>query len=139
MKEQAYGGITPDKGYGGHDEDQGQMGGVSALMAMGLFSVTGAESDIPYYDITSPIFDTITIRLNRDYYSGDEFVIKTYGNSDENCYIQKAAVNGKDWDWSQIDHQSVAEGGILELWLGNTPEKGWGKQKYNVNQMSINK
>ena len=139
VKEQAYGGITPDKGYGGHDEDQGQMGGVSALMAMGLFSVTGAESDIPYYDITSPIFDTITIRLNRDYYSGDEFVIKTYGNSDENCYIQKAAVNGKDWDWSQIDHQSVAEGGILELWLGNTPEKGWGKQKYNVNQMSINK
>ncbi len=37
VKEQAYGGITPDLGYGGHDEDQGQMGGVSALMAIGLF------------------------------------------------------------------------------------------------------
>ena len=53
--------------------------------------------------------------------------------------LEQIKPNGKDWDWSQIDHQSVAEGGILELWLGNTPEKGWGKQKYNVNQMSINK
>lgn len=55
VKERAYGGITPDKGYGGHDEDEGQMGGVSTLMALGLFSVTGTESDTPYYDITSPI------------------------------------------------------------------------------------
>ena len=31
VNEQAYGGTTPDRGYGGHDEDQGQMGGVSAL------------------------------------------------------------------------------------------------------------
>ena len=27
VNEQAYGAITPDAGYGGHDEDQGQMGG----------------------------------------------------------------------------------------------------------------
>ncbi len=61
VKEQAYGGTTPDLGYGGHDEDQGQMGGVSALMSLGLFSLQGNASIVPTYDITSPVFDKITI------------------------------------------------------------------------------
>ena len=39
VRAQAYGAVTPDRGYGGHDEDQGQMGGISALMAIGLFSL----------------------------------------------------------------------------------------------------
>ena len=64
VKEQAYGGTTPDLGYGGHDEDQGQMGGTSALMALGLFSLQGNTSATPVYEITSPIFDKITIELD---------------------------------------------------------------------------
>ena len=130
VKEQAYGGITPDKGYGGHDEDQGQMGGVSALMAMGLFSVQGTESDTPYYDITSPVFDEIKISLNNDYYQGREFRIKVNNNSATNCYIQKAELNGKNWEYSQFAHKTFAEGGQLELWLGETPQKSWGKLLY---------
>ena len=130
VKEQAYGGITPDKGYGGHDEDQGQMGGVSALMAMGLFSVTGCESDTPYYDITSPIFDKVTIKLNPDYCSGSEFVIRTVGNSAENCYIEGATLNGEAWEYSQIEHETLAKGGVLELKMSDVPNKEWGKLKY---------
>ena len=126
VKERAYGGITPDKGYGGHDEDQGQMGGVSALMAIGLFSVTGTESDEPYYDITSPIFDRVTIKLDPKYYSGREFVIRTHGNSAENCYIQKAALNGLNWTSARFSHDSFASGGVLDLWLGPEPAYGWG-------------
>ena len=75
VREQAYGGITPDLGYGGHDEDQGQMGGVSALMSIGLFSLQGNASATPVYDITSPIFDTITIQLDPRYYTGKTFTI----------------------------------------------------------------
>lgn len=130
VKECAYGGITSDKGYGGHDEDEGQMGAVSALMSLGLFSVTGTESDIPYYDITSPIFDKITIKLNKEYYSGDKFVINVHNNSSDNCYIQKAELNGANWEYAQFDHADFAKGGILNLWLGNTPNKLWGKLRY---------
>lgn len=130
VKERAYGGITPDKGYGGHDEDQGQMGGVSALMAVGLFSVTGTESDVPYYDITSPIFDRVTIRLNPDYYAGREFVITTHDNSAANCYIRRAELNGAAWDYAQFDHETFSRGGQLELWLGAEPNEEWGKLKY---------
>jgi len=126
VKEQAHGAITPDRGYGGHDEDQGQMGGISTLMAIGLFSLDGGSRQNPVYDITSPVFDEITIKLDSEYYEGKEFRIKTYNNSKENCYIQKARLNGEEYNTFQLPHSVFAKGGILELWLGNTPNKEWG-------------
>lgn len=127
VKEQAYGGVTPDLGYGGHDEDQGQMGGVSALMAIGLFSLTGNEEAVPTYDITSPIFDMITIQLDKRYYKGDRFVIKTHNNSAANCYIQRATLNGAPQQRVSFPHSAFANGGELELWLGDKPNTNWGK------------
>lgn len=126
VKEQAHGAITPDKGYGGHDEDQGQMGGISTLMAIGLFSLDGGSRQQPAYDITSPVFDEVTIKLDADYYKGKEFKIKTYHNSKENCYIQRARLNGKDYDSYQLLHSVFAQGGLLEIWLGDTPNESWG-------------
>lgn len=126
VKEQAHGAITPNKGYGGHDEDQGQMGGISALMAIGLFSLDGGSKSNPAYDITSPVFEEVTIKLDTTYYNGKEFKIKTYNNSKENCYIQRALFNGRDYNSFQLLHSDFKEGGILELWLGNTPNKDWG-------------
>lgn len=126
VKEKAYGGTTPDLGYGGHDEDQGQMGGLSALMAIGLFSLQGTSAAIPCYEITSPIFDTVVIQLDPTYYSGKTFTIITHQNSKENTYIQKARLNGKDHQYFWFTHETFAKGGILELWLGNKPNKLWG-------------
>ncbi|SMC78611.1 GH92 family glycosyl hydrolase [Pedobacter nyackensis] len=129
VKEQAFGATTPDKGYGGHDEDQGQMGGVSALMAIGLFSVNGTSAINPTYDITSPIFDEIVIKLNQKYYPGKEFVIKTYNNSEKNCYIQKATLNGKVQNGFTFSHSDFIRGGKLELWLDGKPNFKWGTQQ----------
>ncbi|MDR1455769.1 MAG: glycoside hydrolase family 92 protein, partial [Tannerella sp.] len=126
VKQQAYGAVTPDKGYGGHDEDQGQMGGVSALMAIGLFDIRGTNDLKPMYDITSPVFDEITIHQNPAYYSGGTFKIKTFGNSATNCYIQKAALNGRTFNSFRFPHEDFASGGTLELWLGPEPNKNWG-------------
>src|SRR5210317_748482 len=98
VSKQAYGGTNPNIGYGGHDEDQGQMGGVSALMKLGLFSLRGTCSKQPVYEITAPEFDEITIALDPRYYSGKELKIQTHDNSKENCYIQKAKLNGKPLD-----------------------------------------
>lgn len=126
VQEQAYGGITPDMGYGGHDEDQGQMGGVSALMAMGLFSLQGNVSSTPTYDITSPVFDKVTIELDPEYYTGKQFTITTHNNSRENMYIQKATLNGETLDSFWFTHETYARGGNLEIWLGPEPNKSWG-------------
>ncbi|MNV87551.1 Glycosyl hydrolase family 92 [compost metagenome] len=129
MKEQAYGAITPDKGYGGHDEDQGQMGGVSALMAIGLFSINGNSSINPVYDITSPVFDEVVIKLNNNYYPGKEFMIRANDNSEDNFYIQKATLNGKVQNQFTFSHADFIRGGKLELWLGDKPDFKWGTQK----------
>lgn len=126
---QAYGAITPDRGYGGHDEDQGQMGGVSALMALGIFAVEGTNAVNPTYEITSPVFDEITIKLDPKYYSGKEFKIKTYNNSKENCYIQKAKINTVDFSAYRLEHNVFSKGGLLEFWLGAEPNKSWGISK----------
>ena len=127
VSRQAYGGTNPNIGYGGHDEDQGQMGGVSALMKLGLFSLRGTSSKEPIYEMTAPEFDEITIKLDPRYYSGREFKVKTYNNSPENIYIQKAELNGAALQTCWFYHKDFARGGLLELWLGPIPNKMWGE------------
>ena len=126
VQEQAYGGVTPDLGYGGSDEDQGQMGGISALMAIGLFNLQGNVTKDPVYDITSPVFNQVTIKLDQKYYQGKQFVIKTHDNSTKNCYIQKATLNGKPLNRFWFRHADFAKGGELDIWLGPKPNKNWG-------------
>jgi putative alpha-1,2-mannosidase len=126
VREQAYGGITPDLGYGGHDEDQGQMGALSALMSIGLFSLQGNASATPVYEITSPIFNDINIKLDNKYYRGKQFNIIAHNNSKQNMYIQKVQLNGKVHNNFWFTHEDFAKGGTLEIWLGSQPNKQWG-------------
>jgi putative alpha-1,2-mannosidase len=127
VSRQAYGGTNPNRGYGGHDEDQGQMGGVSALMKLGLFSLRGTCSQDPVYEITAPEFDEVAIQLDPRYYSGRQFRIKANDNSPENMYIQRAELNGQPLENCWIYQRSFAKGGLLELWLGPKPNRDWGK------------
>ena len=103
------------------------MGALSALMKIGLFSVDGACGAEPSYEITAPVFDEVTITLDPVYYPGGKFRIITHNNSAENCYIQKAALNGKPHNSCRLPQKSVAAGGVLELWLGPEPNKSWGQ------------
>lgn len=121
----AYCDVTP---YGGYrdDEDQGQMGALGVLMAIGLFEVDGGCAEKPFYEITSPLFDKVTIHLDNRYYSGKTFQIITKGNSTDNMYIQNASLNGKKWNKCWFYHEDFIKGGTLELKLGAKPNKKWG-------------
>lgn len=120
--------ITPFGGYNG-DEDQGQMGALSALMAIGLFDMDGGASIRPRFDLTAPVFDKVTIRLNPDYHPGGSFTIVTKNNRPENIYIQSARLNGEPWRSFQVPHEVFAKGGTLELDLGPQPARDWGGQQ----------
>jgi predicted alpha-1,2-mannosidase len=122
----AFSDITPQNGYAWDDEDEGQMGGLSALMAMGLFSINGGASVDPQYEITAPIFDRVVIHLNPKYAAGKTFEIDTKNNSPANVYVQSALLNGKPWNSFLLPHSAVAAGGVLELELGPEPNKSWG-------------
>lgn len=129
VNEQAYGDTSPNKGYGGHDEDQGQMGGVSALMSIGLFSLKGTNSQNPVYEITSPVFDEIIIHLDPYYYEGKTFRISTKNNSPENCYIHSIKLNNQSLDRLWFYHRDFQKGGDLEIELGPAPRYELGSSK----------
>ena len=103
------------------DEDEGQMGGWFVMSAMGLFEMDGGVTADSELDITSPLFNKITIALDSRYYPGKEFVIEAVNNSPENRYIRSARLNGKLLKNFRIPFSALVNGGRLELEMGNEP------------------
>ena len=103
-------------------------GGLGVMMAVGLFQIRGGAAIDPVYEITSPIFDRVTIHLDPRYYPGGEFVIVARNNSPENKYIQSALLDGKPLDKPYFFHRELVDGGTLELQLGPEPNRSWGSR-----------
>jgi len=113
-------------GYGfGQDEDQGQLGGWYVMAGIGLFDVKGLITPESRFGIGSPVFDKITINLNKKYYPGEKFVIETENNSPENFYIQSMAVNGKNLSETFVPFSTVVAGGKLTIKLGNVAKDSY--------------
>lgn len=112
-------------GYGyGQDEDQGQLGSWYVMSSIGLFAVDGLTSPDPAFSIGSPVFDKVTIKLNKDYYKGDEFVITARNNSRQNVYLQsRKLIDGKESTAGNIKFADVVKGGTLELTMQKKPAK----------------
>lgn len=108
------------------NEDVGQMSAWYVLAAIGLHPVCPGDMR---YEICSPLFDKVTIRLDPKYAKGAIFIVLTHNNSTKNIYIQSAKLNGKTYNKCWIDHQNIANGGVLELTMGDKPNVNWGKQK----------
>ena len=105
------------------NEDVGQMSAWYVLVAIGIHpSCPGSAR----YEITSPVFDEVRINLDPSYFKGGSFVIKALNNSGKNRYIQKARLNGRPYNKCYIDFEDIASGGVLELFMGDTPNKEWG-------------
>lgn len=113
-------GSTPYHGWEG-DEDEGQLGSWFVMSSLGLFEMDGGVSARSMMELTSPLFSRIEIDLNPDYYPGKKFVIEAKNNSKENCYIQKAYLNGKLLKEPRFPFQDLIKGGELVLEMGNTP------------------
>lgn len=109
-------------GYGyGQDEDQGQLGAWYVMASMGLFDAKGLTAPDPSFQIVSPLFDKITIRLNSDYYPGGKFVIETQGNDFGNTYIGSIELNGKPHKSIRLPFAEVINGGRLRVKLSAEP------------------
>lgn len=108
-------------GYGyGQDEDQGQMGAWYVLAGIGLFDVKGLTAPGAEFQIGSPLFDKVTIRLPQDIRKG-QFVIEAENNSPANMYIQKAYLNGKEDKSLRLPYADLVKGGNLKLIMGDEP------------------
>ena len=105
------------------NEDVGQMSAWYVLAASGLHPVCPGSTR---YEITSPVFESITFRLDPAYAKGKQFTIATRNNSPANRYIQKAWLNGKPYQFSYIDHKDIVSGGVLVLEMGAAANEEWG-------------
>lgn len=105
------------------NEDVGQMSAWYVLAASGVHPVCPGDTRL---EITSPVFDRVEFKLDPKYFEGDKFTIIAHNNSPKNIYILKALLNGKEYNNCYIDFSEIAKGGILELFMGDQPNKDWG-------------
>ncbi len=122
-----YYGDTPYEGWEG-DEDEGQMSSWFVNSSMGLFEMSGGVEQDARVDLTSPLFEKITIKLNPDYYKGKEFVIRARNNSKENRYIENIRLNGRQIDGFRIRFADIVNGGTLELKMSDKPHETTSKK-----------
>ena len=114
---------TPDGYLLEMDCDYGCMAAWYAMSAMGLYQVCPGN---PVYQLSTPIFDKITIRPQGKTGKGKSFIIKAEQQGAEHDYIRSATLNGKPFSRSWLTHDELAAGGELVLVLGNEPNKAWG-------------
>jgi predicted alpha-1,2-mannosidase len=103
------------------DEDGGGMSAFVVFSMLGFYPVTPG---IPTYDIGSPVFDKATIHLK----NGKDFVIVARNNSRENKYVQSIRLNRAALKQVWFRHADIANGGTLELTMGNAPNLALGSE-----------
>ncbi|GAB2684721.1 hypothetical protein GCM10027037_02470 [Mucilaginibacter koreensis] len=113
-------------GYGyGQDEDQGQLGAWYVISSMGLFDVKGLTDIHPEVGLGSPLFDKISIKLSKKYYSGKMFTIDVKHNSASNIYVQSFKYNGQPLHQPFLPFADIVRGGTLTLDMGSQPKDNY--------------
>jgi len=110
-------------GYGyGQDEDQGQLGAWYVMASIGLFDVKGLTDVNPSFQVSSPLFDKVSVKLPAS--TGRKpFTIDVSNNTKSNVYLQDAYLNGKNLDKLSISLNDIAKGGTLKISVGAEPNK----------------
>ena len=121
---------TPD-GYCG-DEDNGQTSAWYVFSALGFYPVTPGVDE---YVIGSPLFKKASLHLE----NGNTFSITAPYNSKENVYIQRASLNGEDYEKTYLKYDDVQNGGELDFTMGSEPNMDWGTGKAAVPYSLSNK
>ncbi|GAB4293501.1 MAG: hypothetical protein Kow0098_14420 [Ignavibacteriaceae bacterium] len=101
------------------NEDCGQMSAWYVFSSIGFYPVNPGQ-DI--YVIGTPLFEKTIIHLE----NGKQFIIEAENLSDQNFYIEKAQLNGKDYFKSYIRHSDIIEGGNLKFIMNSEPGELFG-------------
>jgi predicted alpha-1,2-mannosidase len=101
------------------DEDGGGLSAFVVFSSMGFYPVTPG---LPVFNIGSPVFTDISIKLQNN----KTFRILARGSSSKNKYIQKAKLNGKDWNKPWFLWDDIKNGGVMELDMSSRPDYNWG-------------
>jgi predicted alpha-1,2-mannosidase len=106
------------------DEDVGQMSAWFILCACGIHQACPGD---PRYELFTPLFDKVTMRIDPIYGKDRTFTMVSRGNGPGPRYIQSARLNGRPLDRCWLSHAEIVAGGTLELDLADTPNTEWGR------------
>lgn len=112
------------------DEDGGGMSSFVVFSMIGFYPVTPG---VPIYDLASPVFDRIEVRLP----CNKTLRIICRNNSRDNKYIQSIRFNGRPLQQVWFRHADIINGGTIELQMGNVPNTGLGSQVSSLPPSSI--
>jgi putative alpha-1,2-mannosidase len=93
------------------NEDCGQMSAWCVLSSLGFYPVNPASGK---FDLGRPFFDKVTLRLE----NGKEFTIHAENLSEENKYVKKIILNGKEIEGYTINYDDIIKGGTLVYYMG---------------------
>ena len=88
------------------DEDDGTMSAWYVFGAMGFYPLLVVDE---YYDLTSPLFDRVLLRLT----NGNVLTIQTEGRKKKDAPIKSIHFNGKKIADYRISHNELIKGGEL--------------------------
>ncbi len=102
----------PD-GIPGND-DCGTMSAWAIMSMMGIYPDCPGE---PYYTLTTPVFDKVTLHLDRRYYPDGDIEISTDRTSPSQQYVKHVVLGGKRIDRYRISHKELVSGRKLVMQL----------------------
>lgn len=97
------------------NEDVGQMSAWYILSSIGLYQIEPAGGR---YYFGSPIVDRAELKV-----SGGTFTIDVHDNSDENMYIRRVELNGKEYTLPYITFEDIVSGGKLDIYMSKEPSE----------------
>ncbi|MCR5132186.1 MAG: GH92 family glycosyl hydrolase [Prevotella sp.] len=100
---------TPD-GIPGNDD-------TGTMSAWAIFSMMGFYPDCPgapYYTLTTPVFDRVTIHTDRNFYPSD-IVIEAHRTSPSQQSIASMTLGGKKLSSYRISHEQLTKGAHLVI------------------------
>ena len=94
------------------------------MSSIGLFDVKGLTEINPSFQVSSPLFDKVTIKLPKSL-DRKPFVIEVSNNSKTNVYLQEVQFNGKNLEKLSLGLMDIAKGGNVKMTVGVEPSTKW--------------
>lgn len=109
-----------DKYYSARPEGIPGNDDCGTMSAWAIFAMMGLYPDCPgspYYTLTTPVFDKVTLHLDKRYYPQGDLTITTDRTSPSQLYIGSMTLGGRKLSDYRISHKQLVDGKTLEMKL----------------------
>ena len=98
------------------NDDAGQMSAWYVFSALGFYPVLPGSNE---YAIGSPLVKSADLTLH----NGKVLYIKTINQSQENVYVHKITINGKELTENTLHYKDIKNGGELVFYMNGKPKR----------------